>query len=134
VVSPLNNFNKNCWTIFDWLCKYLQQVALLVKIYENIELSNNFKVLCNFGTHITKSLTKVIIVARRNGQELTTSLFHPCDRVNDTICSESNMLHSSATVVIDVFLNLRFPLTSSWLVDWHFNILIEVTNYYGSQG
>lgn len=44
------------------------------------------------------------------------------------------MLHTSVMIVINIFLDLGLFLTDSWLVDWHFDILVIVCNNDWSQG
>jgi len=127
MVSSLDYLNEKGGTILEWLRKNLKQIALLIEVHENIQLSNHIEVLSDFSTHITKSLGQVVVVGGRNGQELAASIFHSRHRVYDAICSQSYVLHAGTSVVIDVLLNLRLLLGLGWLVDWHFHVLIEVT-------
>jgi len=64
---------------------------------------------------------------------LATSFLHPCDTVDDVVGTKGDMLNTGTSPVINVLLNLRFSLTSSWLINWHLNILIEIRHNNRSQ-
>ena len=70
----------------------------------------------------------------RNTQKLASSSSHHCDCLDDVLSPQCNVLNSSSSPVVDVFLNLRLSLSWSWLVDWHFNYFIEICHDDASQG
>ena len=50
MVSPLDRFDEQSWSVFDWLAEYLEEIALLVKIDQYTQLLNGIEVLSNLGT------------------------------------------------------------------------------------
>jgi len=106
VVSPLNYLNKNCWPVLDWLRKYLEQVALLVKVHEDVQLSNHIEVLCDLCAHVAKSLGQIVVICWWNCQKLAASVLHSGHGIDDGICSQGDVLDAWTTEIINVLLNL----------------------------
>jgi hypothetical protein len=49
--------------------------------------------------------------------------------LNDISGEQSNVLCPGTMIVINILLNLRFPLSNSRLIDRHFNVLIKISYY-----
>jgi len=39
------------------------------------------------------------------------------------------MLNSSTMIIVNILLNLRLLLSVSWLIDWHFDVFIVISNH-----
>lgn len=134
VIASLNDFNEKRGAILQWLGKYLKQITLIIEVYQNVQFSNHLQVFLDLGTCVAESLGKVIVVGRWDGQELASSILHACHRIDDVVRSQSDVLDTGTSVVIDVLLDLRFSLACGWLVDGHLDILVEVRDNHGAEG
>ena len=58
MVSPLDDFDENGGTVLEWLRKYLEQVALLIKVNEEAKVIDlklaDFGHACRFGCELIK--------------------------------------------------------------------------------
>ena len=80
-----------------------------------------------------ESFPEIVIVGVGDGEELVTTGLHSLDGGNDIVGSEGDVLNTGTTIKVDVFLDLGLSLAGSWLVDWHFDILVKVSNNHRSQ-
>ncbi len=48
VIATLNDFNEKSWSVLDWLCKDLKQVAFFIVINQNVKLFQGVHVFSNF--------------------------------------------------------------------------------------
>jgi len=79
VITSLNYLNENSWAIFEWFSEYLKEITLLVEVDQNVQFTNNVKVLLYLGSHIAESLAEVVIITSWDGQELASTIFHTRD-------------------------------------------------------
>ena len=128
MISTLDDFNEYSGTIFKWLGKYLKQIALLVEVHQNVQFPNDFQVFLDLSAGFAEPLGQVIVVCRWDRQELAPSIFHASHGVDNTVGSQGDVLDASASVVIDVLLDLGLPLARRWLVDWHLDVLIKIAD------
>lgn len=134
MVASLNDLDEESRPVLERLCKQLQQIALLVVVNQNAQLLDVVQVLLNRRAEALQTLAQVIVVRRWDREELSTASLHTLDRVQHTFSAQSDVLNAGASVILNIFLNLRFPHASGWLVDWHLDFLIEVRDDDRPQG
>ena len=115
MIVSLNNLEKYCRSVLKRFCEYLHDVALVIIINEYVQSLKFFYVFLKFYWTPSKALFKLCVINRGNLKKLNSSLFHFWDCLDDVVCSESNMLHSWTSVVINVLLYLRFMFSLRWL-------------------
>jgi len=128
MVSSLDDLDKECWSVLKWLGEDLEKVSLVIVVNKDIQLLDGIKILCNLSLAVGKVSSEVVIVSLWDGQENTTSLLHVGDGVDDVLGSEGDMLDTWSSVKVDVLLNLGLSLTWSWLIDWHLDVLVKVSD------
>lgn len=134
VIPPLNHFEEEGGTILERLREDLQQVALLVVVYEDLLALQDVDVLLHLNVDSAKALAQLGVVRVRNLlQELNTAGLHSGDGLNDAFSAHSDVLDASATVVLAVFLDLALFHAVSGLVDRHLDLLVEVGHDDGTQ-
>lgn len=133
VVSSLNDFVEQSGSVFDWLGEDLEQVTFVVVVDKDLVLLEDVDVLSYLNAHVWKVLPQNVIVSIWDSQKLNASASEVLYCFDDGFGFKGNMLNTRTVVVIDVLLNLRLLLSDGWLVDWHFNVLVIVSNDDGSQ-
>ncbi len=58
---------------------------------------------------------------------LTTHCF------DDVVGSESDVLHTRSSIVLDILLNLTDPLARSWLIDWHLDGPLPISDHHRTE-
>ena len=53
--------------------------------------------------------------------------------LNDVVCSECDVLHTSPPIVPHVLLNLTHPLSRGWFVDGHLDGAIPISDHHRAQ-
>lgn len=134
MIVALDHFVKECWSVLGRLRENLKQVALFVVVYQNFELLELVDVFRYLQSDFGKAGAEVVVICVWNlVQKLYTACLHCLDSRDDIVCAHRNVLHSGATVVFDVFLNLAFSDSVSRLVDWHLDSLVEISNDDGTE-
>ena len=75
-----------------------------------------------------QAFAKSFIIGIRNCQELNSSIFKGRDSFDNIWSRKRDVLNTSSTVVIDILLDLRFPLSISRLINWHFHSLVKISD------
>lgn len=133
VISSLNDFEEESWSILNWFSENLKQVTLVVIVNKDFVLLQQVNILSYLNTHIREVFPQNIVISIRNTQEFNTSSSKILNSINDGFSFQSNMLNTSIVVIIDVFLDLWFFLSYSRLVDWHLNVFIIISNDHWSE-
>jgi hypothetical protein len=75
---------------------------------------------------VLNALSQLLIVSVGDGKELNASVLHCLHSLDDVSGNEGDVLDTSATIVLNVLLDLRLALSLGRLVDWHLDDLVEV--------
>jgi len=62
VITSLNNFNEKCWAVLEWFSEYLEEITLLVEVYQKIQFTNDLEILRYLGAAVTETLGDVVVV------------------------------------------------------------------------
>lgn len=130
----LDDFVEQSWSVLNGLSEYLEQVSLVVVIYQDLVLLENVQVLADLVVQLREVLPQIVIIVVRNGKELGSSRPHGLHCVDDLIGVERNVLDSRSLVVVHVLLDLRHLLPVGRLVNGHLDVLVVVCHHDGSQG
>ena len=106
MVVSLDHLKEQSWSVFNWLGKDLQQVALVIVVNQDLQFLQLFDILCDLDASISKSLFQILIVGVWYSQELNTSVSHSANCGNDVISLHSNVLDSSTCIVVNILLDL----------------------------
>ncbi len=69
------------------------------------------------------------------GSNYTSSLTDGCSYRSDNIFSiEGNVLNTSTSIIIHIFLDLTFPLARRGFINWHLDRFFVICDDNGSQG
>ncbi len=92
VVAALDDFNKQSGSVFHWLGKDLQQVAVFVIVHENIKGFKRVHGLLDFGHRLFQLLAQVDVVRFGAGEELNATFAQSRHCSNDVIRTQSDVL------------------------------------------
>ncbi len=134
VVFPLDDFEEESGSVLNGFGEDLEEVTFVIIVDEDFVFLNSVDVFGDFDVHVWEVFPEDVIVGVWNSQEFDSSLSHVFNGVDDFVGVHGDVLDSSVMVVVNVFLNLGFFLSSSWLIDRHFDILIIVGYDNGPQG
>ena len=73
VVASLDDFNEDCWTILDWFGEYLQEVAVIIVVNQDLQFLQSGQVLLHLHLRVGQSSPEEIIIAVRNVEKLLSS-------------------------------------------------------------
>jgi len=127
MIVSLNDFKEKSRAIFYWLGENLKEISLVIVINQDFKLLKNSDVLLNLDSSMFETLLESLIVCIWNSKEFNSSFRESSDSLYDIWGGKSNVLNTCSTIIIYVFLNLRLPLSISWLIDRHLDLFIEVT-------
>ncbi len=128
MISPLNDFKEQSWSILNRFSKDLQKITLIIIINKNFIFLQLINILRYLNVHIRKVLSQSIIISVRNSKELNTSASEILYSFDNSLGFERDMLDTSVVIIVDVLLNLGLFLSHGRFVDWHLDILIIVSN------
>lgn len=134
VVASLNDLEEQCGSVLNRLGEDLKKVALVIVVNQYLKLLESLNIFFYLNAGMLKSLPESLVIGVGNCEELNTSLLEGCHCLDDVGGAQGDMLDSSTAVVLDIFLDLRFSLSSSRLINWHLDILVEVCNHDGPEG
>lgn len=123
-VIPLNNLNENSRPIHQVLREQLQKVPALVKINQDIQTLQHFKVLIELEPRLLKSHLHTIVIRLRHLDELNTSCFQIRNVAYDVVGAQGNVLDAWSAVEVDVFFDLRLLFALGRLVDGHLDDVV----------
>ena len=127
VISSLDNFEEESWSVFQRFCEELKEVAFFVIVYKDLMLLQNVNVFLDFKSDIRNTCSQIVVVCVRDFiEELNATVFHSRYCFDNIFCAHGNMLNSSSTVIVAIFLNLTLSLSICRLIDWHLDLLVEV--------
>lgn len=126
VVMSLNNLDEERRPVLKRLGKQLKQVSIFVVVDQDIKFLDMLKVFLNLGAVFLQARGEVVVVRRRDGQELAAAGLHALDGVQHVLGPKGDVLDTGSSVVFDIFLNLRLPLARCRLVNRHLHLLVEV--------
>lgn len=126
MVVSLDDFVEQGRSIFNRLRENLEEVSLVVVVDQYLKFLDSLNIFLHLDASMFKTLLESLVVGVGDGQELDTSVSQGLDGRKDVISVKGNVLHTSTTVVIDVLLDLGFPLAIGRLVNRHLNNLVEI--------
>lgn len=128
MVSSLDDFEEESWSVFNRLGEDLKKVTLVVVVDEDLVLLEDVDVLGYFDVHVGEVLSQDVVVCVGDAQELNASASEVFDSFDDCLGLKSDVLNSRSVVIVDVLLDLGLFLTDCWLIDWHFYVFVIVGN------
>jgi hypothetical protein len=134
VVASLDDLQEYSWTVLRELCEDLQQVTIIIKVNQNLQLLQYIKVLFDIRLGQLEPLFQVYVILVWNIQELLTPGTEVLNCFDDVFCVHCYVLHPGAAVVVHILLDLRLALARSRLVDGHLDGLLIVGDHDGAQG
>ena len=157
VVASLNDLNKDCWTILDWFGEYLQEVAVVVVVNQDLELLQGGQVLLHLHLRLGQPFPEEIVIAVRNVEKLLSSGSQVGDGLDDIMGPEvqrnrkfetnvmfsfkvnftppqGDMLNSSRSIEVHELLDLGLLLPRGRLIDRHLDGLLVVGDDHGAEG
>lgn len=126
MIVSLDHFEEQGRPVLDWFSEYLEQVALVVVVDQDVVFLDQVDVLRDFYIHIGEVFTKTVVVGARDAQELDATGTHTLDCVDYGDCVQGDVLYTRSVVVVDVLLDLGFTFAGCRLVDGHLDILVIV--------
>ena len=73
VVASLDDFNEDGWTILDWFGEYLQKVAVIIVVNQDLQLLQHRQILLHLDLGVGQPLPEELIIAVRNVEKLLSS-------------------------------------------------------------
>ena len=128
MIVSLNDFKEQSRSVLNRFSEDLQKITLIVIIYENFKLLKGFNVLVNLYASMLQAFTKSLIIGIRNCQELDSSIFQCRDSLNNIWSRKCYVLNTSTTVVINVLLDLRLPLSISRFINRHLYSFVKISD------
>ena len=88
VVSSLDDFNEESWTVLDGLCEDLQKIALLIVVDKNLLVLNDVDVFLDLEVDFADTLSKIVVIGVWNFvKELDSTGLHSLHSRDDIVCS-----------------------------------------------
>lgn len=131
--TTLDDLDEDSGTILNGLGEDLEQVSTLIEINKNIQLLDDIQILLDLGRRVSKTETQVLIVGRRDRQELHTTGTEVGDGLDDVLGVEGDVLDTGTAVVLAVLGDLGLLLSGSGLVDGHLDLLGGVGHDDGAE-
>ena len=132
--TTLDDLDEDSRTILNGLGEDLEQVSTLIEINKDVQLLDNIQILLDLGRRVSKTETQVLIVGRRNRQELHTAGTEVGDGLDDVLGVEGDVLDTGTAIVLAVLSNLGLLLSGGGLVDGHLDLLGGVGHDDGAEG
>jgi hypothetical protein len=123
-VIPLDNLNEHRRPIHQMLREQLQQVPTLIKINQDVQAFQHFKVLIERHARLLQPHLHAIVVRLRHLDKLNTSRLQIRNIAHDIVCSERNVLHTRSTIKVNILFYLRLLLALGGLVDGHLDDVV----------
>ena len=134
MIAALDNLKEQSWTVFNWLCENLKEVALVIVVDEDLLALKDVDVLLHLYVDCAETSSKVIVICVRDFvQEHNTSRLHALHSVDDIFSAHRDVLYTWTSVVLAELLDLRLALASGRFIDWHLNLFIEICHHDRSQ-
>ena len=73
VVASLDDFNEDGWTILDRFGEYLQEVAVIIVVNQDLQFLQDCQVLFHLHLRLGQPFPQELIIAVRNVEELLSS-------------------------------------------------------------
>ena len=73
MVASLDDFNEDGWTVLDRFGEYLQEVAVIIVVNQDLQLLQHRQVLLHLDLGVGQPFSKEFIVAVRNVEKLLSS-------------------------------------------------------------
>ena len=73
MVASLDDFNEDGWTILDWFGEYLQKVAVIIVVNQDLQLLQHRQVLLDLHLGVGQPFPEQLIIAVRNVEKLLSS-------------------------------------------------------------
>lgn len=135
MVSSLNDLQEEGWSVLSVFCKNLQKVSFFVVVDQDLQLSEGLDVFLHLKAGVLETVLQSIVVSIWDLlKELNTTVSHSLHSGDDILSAHGDVLHTSASVVVNILLNLGLTHTVGWFVNWHLDVLIKVSNDNRSQG
>src|SRR3989338_7227467 len=93
VIAALDNLVEKRGTVLHRLRENLQQVALVVKVDQDVELLKHRKVLDNSDWRVGETLAQLRVIHRRDLEELGSAGAQRGHGMDDVLREKRNMLH-----------------------------------------
>jgi len=132
-VIPLYNLNKHRRPVHQMLREQLQQIPALVKVDQNVEALEHFKVLVEHQPGLLEPQLHAVVVRLGDLDELDASGLEIRDRADDIVRAQGDVLHARPAVEVDVLLDLGLLLALGWLVDGHLDHVVGAGHDDGFQ-
>lgn len=133
VVVALDHFDEHRGTILHVFGEYLQQVAILVVVDQDLQLLQNLQVLFDLHLAAGESQPQKVVVRVRHGEKLDAARAEALYGRNNVVGVEGDVLDAGAAVVLDIFGDLGLPLARGRLVDRYFNRLLVICHHNRTQ-
>ena len=132
MVSSLDHLEEEGWSVFEWLGEDLEEVAFLVVVDEDFLSLEDVNVFGDFNGHLGDVLSDIVIVGVWDFvKEFDTTVLHSGDSLDDVLGAHGDVLDADSSVVVAELLDLTLALAVGWLVDWHLDLLVEVSHNDG---
>lgn len=106
MVASLDNFEEESGAIFNGLGEDLEEISLIIIVDQNVQLLDDVEVFFHINTGGGETLAQVLVVSFRDGQEFHATGLHFSDSVDNVSSAHGNVLDTSTSVVVNVFLDL----------------------------
>ena len=83
VVASLDDFNEDGWTILDRFGEYLQEVAVIIVVNQDLQFLQDCQVLLHLHLGLGQPFPEELIIAVRNVEKLLSSGSQVCDSFDD---------------------------------------------------
>src|SRR5574338_1006205 len=119
---PLDDLVEERGAVLDGLGEDLQEVALVIPVYENPELLEWRDILVDMAHPVEHR----IVVVARHPEELYTALAQRRDRLDDVIRGNGDVLTSGAMIELEILVDLALPAPLRWFVERELDAAIAV--------
>ena len=73
MVASLDDFNEDGWTVLDRFGEYLQEVAIIIVVNQDLQFLQDCQVLFHLHLRLGQPFPQELIIAVRNVEELLSS-------------------------------------------------------------
>lgn len=133
VVVTLDDLKEESRTVLARLGEDLKQVALVVVVDQNVQLLQNIQIFLHVHWRALQLLAQGVVVGLGDLQELDTTRTQLSNSVDHIGGVQSNMLHTTASVIIHVFLDLALAFAIRGFVDGHLDVFFPISHHNRSQ-
>jgi len=129
MVSALDDFEEESWSVLEGLREDLEQVTLVIVVDKDLLTLEHIDVLLNLNVGGGKTGAKVVVVSIGDlVKEQDTTVLHAGDRLNDGFRAHGDVLNTGTSVVVAELLDLTLTLAIGRLVDGHLDLLVEINH------